>query len=166
MKDRILALLGNGVNPSATAAAVGCDPSYITALLKDDAFASEVAARRSTSLMAATERDNKWDSLEDKLLAKLEDLLPFMMRPMEVVKALAAVNSAKRRGVGANESQQVTNIVVLQLPSVIKQRFQLNDRQEVVEVDGRTLLTIDGAQLLKGLKDGTSNHRQLATAEI
>lgn len=166
MKDRLLALLGNGVAPSAAAAAVGCDPSYVSQLLKDTGFATKVAELRSASLVAATERDNKWDSLEDKLLAKLDDLLPFMMRPMEVVKALAAVNNAKRRGVGADSNAQVTNIVVLQLPQVVRQRFQLNDRQEVVEVEGRTLLTIDGAQLLKGLRNGTTNHRQLANAEI
>lgn len=167
MKDRILALLGNGVAPSATAAAVGCDPSYVSQLLKDDGFAAEVAELRSVSLMAATERDKRWDTLEDKLLAKLDDLIPFMVRPMEVVKALTAANAAKRRGAASdNAAQGVTNVVVLQLPPIVKQRFELNNRQEVVEVDGRTLLTIDGTQLLKGLRDAATSNRQLATAEI
>lgn len=166
MKDRLIALLGNGVAPSAAAAAVGCDPSYVSQLLKAPDFAAKVAELRSASLMAATERDGKWDSLEDKLLAKLEDLLPFMLRPMEVVKALTAVNAAKRRGAGQEQSQQVTNVVVLQLPPVVRQRFQLNAAKEVIEVDGRTLLTMDGSQLLKGLRHDSTNNSQLASAEI
>jgi hypothetical protein len=166
MKDRILALLGNGVAPEATAAAVGCTPAYISQLLKEPDFAAKVAELRCANLTQATERDGKYDTLEDKLLAKLEDLIPFMIKPMEVVKALSAMNSAKRRGAGAESSSTVNNIVVLQLPQVIKNRFQVNDKQEVVEVDGRTLLTIDGSKLLKELKNATTNNRALASAEI
>jgi hypothetical protein len=171
IRAQLQSLLGSGVSPSAAAAAVGCDPSYVSQLLADEQFAMEVSKLRVNRLEEATQRDRKWDSLEDKLLAKLEDLLPFMVRPMEVVKALSMVNAAKRRGATASDQQaaQVNNVVVLQLPATIKQHYVVNDRHEVVEVAGRPLVTIDGQKLLQNLKGGNHaqpSNRQLANAEI
>lgn len=171
MKDQLLKLLGNGVPPTQAAMAVGCTPAYISQLMADDAFALEVSRLRVESLTAATERDKKYDTLEDELLAKLKELVPFMMRPGEVVKSLAIINAAKRRGSSETDRQgsTVNNIVVLQLPAVVKQRFITNQQSEVVEVDGRTLLTIDSNTLLqqvKGAKNGNSNQLALASAEI
>lgn len=171
MKDRLLSLLGVGVSPAQAAAAVGCTPGYVSQLLATDDFALEVSKLRVEALTAATDRDRKYDSLEDELLAKLKELLPFMMRPGEVVKALATINAAKRRGAGAAEANATTinNIVVLQLPDVVKQRFVTNQNSEVVEVDGRTLLTIDSNTLLqqvKGAQNGNNSKLALASAEI
>lgn len=173
IRTQLQALLGNGVAPSAAAAAVGCEPSYVSQLLADDTFALEVSKLRVGKLQEATQRDSKWDSLEDKLLAKLDDLLPFMMRPMEVVKALAAVNAAKRRGATAADAAatQTNNILVLQLPQAVKAHYVKNERSEVVEVAGRTLITIDGQKLLqdlkhKGAQNAPSSNRSLANAEI
>ena len=161
MREQLKALLGNGVSPSQAAAAVGCQPSYVSQLLAETDFATEVANLRVNKLQEATQRDSNYDKLEDKLLAKLEDLLPFMVRPADVLKALVAVNAAKRRGAAAEDASKagVTNIVVLQLPQAVKAAFVQNDRREVIEVEGRPLVTIDGQSLLQNLKKG-ARHEQ------
>ena len=72
MRDKILKLLGQGLTPQLVATAVGCEPSYVSQLLSEEAFALEVAQARCANLEEATDRDKKYDKLEDAFLQKLE----------------------------------------------------------------------------------------------
>jgi hypothetical protein len=169
MIDQLKALLGTGVPPAQAAAAVGCSPAYVSQLLATESFALEVSTLRVAKLQEATTRDGKYDGLEDKLLKKLEDLLPFMMRPTDVLKALVAVNAAKRRGATADDQKATTvnNIVIVKLPQAVRERYLLNEQKEVVEVAGRPLVTIDGRKLLTQVKETLhANQLPLASAEI
>ena len=86
-EERALTLLGQGVPPTAVANALGVDPSRITQLLGDETFASRVVEKKFEALSRHNERDSAIDSLEDRLLEKLRDCLPFMTRPMEILKS-------------------------------------------------------------------------------
>lgn len=153
MKERIKVMLGNGLSPSVTALACGCTPAYVSQLLAEEQFAAEVAELRFASISAATDRDVRTDKIEDALLAKLEELLPYMTKPMEVVRTYMAINGAKRRGAPiSQELPQTTQVIQLFLPPQVVNNFKLSKTNEVVEVDNRTLVSMQAPKLLESLK--------------
>jgi hypothetical protein len=159
-KEQIKQLLGSGLSNEIVASAVGCDSSYIGQLVSDEHFAAEVAALRVKNLQATNARDRNIDSIEDRLLDKVSELVDQNMfyKPNDVLRAAVAVNAMKRRGVPATESVTVNNTVVqLQLPKVIVQNFTINTQGEVIEVEGQTLVTKSAHTLLGELADRGSD---------
>jgi len=163
---RILELLGNGLSPEIVATAAGVSPSFISQLLSTEEFATQVTALRFKNLQEDTERDKRYGKLEDQLLTKMEDLLPMMYKPMEILRAITVVNGAKRRGASAPETQHINNTVVnLVMPRTILQQFITNANNQVVEVidahheekirppERKTLVTMPSASL-KDLVEG------------
>lgn len=154
-QERAKKLLGSGVPAEQVASVLGCEASYISQLMSQDEFREAVIALRVQNLTAAQERDNTADSIEQQLLQKLQDSLDFIMKPGDILRAYSVVNNAKRRGAGAQQGQITNNVVVqLQLPVAIQQRFTTNTNGEVIEVDGRTMVTMPPAQLLQNLAKG------------
>lgn len=74
-EEKALALLGQGFDPSVVASACGVSPSRISQLLSREDFSESVALRRYEELQKNNIRDGKYDSLEDKLIEKLEGSL-------------------------------------------------------------------------------------------
>ena len=97
-ESRALELLGTGAAPEQVAAACGVTVSRISQLISEPRFAALVADLRFASLSKHNARDTEYDTIEDKLIEQLKNLLPLMMRPMEVLKAISVINAAKRRG--------------------------------------------------------------------
>ena len=151
IEDRALKLLGNGVKPEQVAAALGVTASRISQLLAEPEFAAQVAALRYDSLKEHTDRDAKYDSLEDKLLEKLEKSLPMMYKPEQILRAIQTVNSAKRRGqtveeTGGSAGSKVVGII---LPAIISQKFTTNIHNQVVTADDQSLETLSSSELLE-----------------
>jgi hypothetical protein len=152
MKDRILSLLGSGLQPALVASAVGCNPSYISQLLEDQQFAFDVATRRCKDIENLTERDAKWNNLEDILLTRLNDLVPYMLRPREVLHALQVVNNAKRRSqefINPTQQHVTNNVVVLNLPPKTINKFELSPLGEVISIEGKQLIPLPTDILLR-----------------
>jgi len=155
--ERIKQLLGNGVVPSMVAEVVGCDISYISQLFKDETFASEVANVRAKDLLKLKTIDEKYDNLEDELLEKLKDLLPFFTKPRDVLAALQMVNGAKRKATAAIGADMTSGQVVkLTLPNIIVNNYKINMVGGMVEVGGRDLTPLPSSILLKTLEDKRS----------
>ncbi len=160
-ESRALDLLGQGINPEHTAMAVGLSPSRISQLLSDSEFAAAVSERRFTNLSKHNERDASYDELEDKLLERMKDCLPLMVRPGEILKAIQVINAAKRRGSSAPSAiTDQTTIINLVLPNQIINKFSLNGLNQVVQVtaDDKTqpMLTIQSGTLLNQIKEKAS----------
>jgi hypothetical protein len=152
-RERALSLLGKGVPPAAVANAIGVDISAISQLLSQDEFAQQVIEAKFEALSKHTERDSHIDNLEDKLLDKLRDCMPFMTRPMEILKAFQVINAAKRKS--AATSEQLTNrqtIIQLNIPQIVLDKFTSNVHNQVVQVGQQTLLTIPSGDMLKQLE--------------
>lgn len=156
-ESRALELLGSGISPVQTAAALGISESRISQLLSEETFATAVAQKRFTLLQANNARDSKYDAIEDALLDKLRDVLDYMVRPMEIIRALTLINSAKRRGSSAPEvmhnQQTVVNLV---MPTQIINKFTVNTHNQVIKTEDRNLITIQSSALqnkLKALKE-------------
>lgn len=153
-RDRALTLLGQGLGPEMVAAAVGVSTSAISQLISDPEFSARVAELRFQNLAEHSSRDKKYDSLEDRLIEKLENMLSFMVRPMEVLKAISVINAAKRRGVSNPEhitGQQQT--ISLSLPSHLlgiyasNSNIQVNIHNQVIKAGDQELITIQSGRL-------------------
>ena len=145
---RALQLLGQGLGPEVVASAVGVTVSRISQLLSAPEFSAQVADLRYKNLSKHNERDNAYDAMEDALLDKLKDLLPFMVRPMEVLKAIQVINAAKRRGSSAPES--ITNqqtVVQLVMPTQIINRYTVNANNQVITAGQQDLVTVQSSSL-------------------
>ncbi len=150
-EERALALLGSGIAVESVASALGVTPSRISQLMADTDFANEVATLRYNNLQKHNVRDNAYDQLEDRLLDKMNRLLPLMLKPTDVLRALQTVNNAKRRGQSAPD--QVINsqtIVNLTLPTIIANTYavQTNVDNQVIKAGEQELLTMPSGELL------------------
>lgn len=146
--SRALELLGAGVSPQQVSLALGVDPSLISQFLADESFANQVAELRYKALLKHNDRDSAYDGLEDALIKKLKDLIPFMHKPFEIIRALTAVNSAKRRGSSAPEAITAQQTVIqLNLPVQIIQHFQKNSSNQVVSAGTQDLVTVQSSRM-------------------
>ncbi|RLE96743.1 MAG: hypothetical protein DRJ63_10115, partial [Thermoprotei archaeon] len=164
VETKALELLGSGVRAEQVASALGVTPSRIAQLLADESFAAKVAAKRYTALQAHNTRDNTYDTLEDRLLEKLDRAMPLLVKPESILKAITIVNGAKRRGQSAPE--QVTSqqtIVQLVLPKVITQKFTTDSNNQVVRAGEQSLITMPSGNLLKRVEEAAA--AQLAQKE-
>lgn len=150
IEDRALALLGSGIAAEATASALGVTPSRISQLLSEQLFSDQVSTLRYENLQKHNLRDNSYDSLEDKLIEKLENSLPFMLKPETILRAISTINGAKRRGQSApDQTINQQNIVTLVLPTIIAQKFTLNVDNQVTRAGEQELHTMPASALLK-----------------
>lgn len=166
-ESRALTLLGQGIPASVVAASCGVSESRISQLISDPEFAAQVADLRFSSLQKHNERDNKYDTMEDALLDKLKDLLPLMMRPMEVVRAIQTINGAKRRGSSAPDSiTQQQTFIQLNLPTTIIQKFQVNSNNHVTQAGDQTLLTLQSGSLLSKIKEQQNDSTRDTSSQL
>lgn len=153
-KNQILELLGQGLTPGVVASAVGCEPSYISQLIADEDFSSKIVAQRAKNLQAVNVRDRSIDTIEDKLLAKLEQTIDdnLLYKPRDILYAASVVNNMKRRGVPAHEAVTINNSIVnLSLPTQVINSFTINHQGEVVSAGEQSLVTVPAHTLLKSL---------------
>jgi len=153
IEERALTLLGKGIPPTVVANTLGVDASRISQLLADNNFAARVVERKFESLSKHNEQDDLADATEAKLLAKLNETLPFLTRPMEILKAFQVLNAAKRKGQTVPES--LTNrqtIIQLNIPQILIDRFQTNIHNQVTQVGNQTLVTIQSGNMVKQLE--------------
>jgi len=166
VSSRALTLLGQGVPASVVAATCGVSESRISQLVSDPEFAAQVAELRFSNLQKHSERDSKYDSMEDKLIEKLKDLLPLMMRPMEVLKAIQVINAAKRRGASApDQVVQQQTFINLNIPTTLIQKFQINQQNHVIQAGEQTLLTLQSGSLLNKIKEQQNDTAKLTAPE-
>lgn len=153
-EERAIALLGSGLTPEVVASTLGVSPSRISQLMSDEVFADKVVKLRYENLQKHNKRDAGYDELEDALLEKFRDLMPLMMRPMEVLKAMSVINAAKRRGQSAPEAITQHNTVVnLMMPTQVIQNFQVDAKNHVIKTGDQELLTINPRELLASVKN-------------
>lgn len=154
INERALSLLGSGVQAEKVASALGVTPSYVSQLLSDEDFATQVTQLRYENLSKHTQRDATYDDLEEQLQAKLMKSVPLLIRPAEILAAIKIVNGAKRRGVDSStESIVQNNIVQLNMPVQIIQKFTTNIKNQVIQAGDQSLLTMQSSDLRKKVEE-------------
>jgi len=156
-ETKALNLLGQGFAPEMVASAIGVSPSRISQLLSQDGFAEQVAAARFQNLASQTERDSKYDTLEDQLLERLSKSLGMLFDPLKIAKLLQVVNAAKRRGAAAPENITPQSTVVnLNMPTQIFQQFTTNVNNQVIKAGSQELVTMQSGRMRELLESRKS----------
>jgi predicted transcriptional regulator len=160
-ESQALELLGVGASPSQVAAALGVSESLISQFLAQETFSRAVAERRFTGLLKHNKRDDKLDELEDALIKKLENIIPMMYKPSEIIHAFTRINQAKRRGSSAPEQiHQQQTVISLTLPIQILQYVTVNAANQVIKAGQQDLITVQSGRL-PGLLSSTPTSQKV-----
>lgn len=154
--EHAIELLGKKVPASQVCTICSISASYLHEMMQDEHFMGRIVAIQTTKLKKQSERDDRYDKIEDKLLERLESQICGLVSAAETAKVLKIINSAVRRGAGEvnNDVTNIQNVVELTLPPHLLKLFAqqhevvLNDNNEVVSVSGTTLGRMDSTKLL------------------
>lgn len=168
-KEHAITLLSQGVPTAQVAAAIGCDDSYISQLKADPDVQQQIAAMAAASTVADVNFDSTLERAEMLALEKIEKNLPFATLG-QAMAAFRVLNGARRRkdGIPTAGDGGTTINVNLTLPANAMPRYVTNAQSEIVEVDGRTMIsaspkTID--QILAARTGGTAKLPQVTALE-
>ncbi len=152
-KQQVISLLAAGIPTSQIAAAVGCDDSYISQLRADPEIAAQVAEKSAATVVADAKFDELLDSAETKALEKIERSLQFA-NFQQALSAFRILNGAKRRKdplPGAGEGTTIN--VHLTLPASAAPRYVKNANNEIIDVEGKTMISATAKTLDQILGD-------------
>lgn len=160
MLETIVRYLVQGVDQKEIASIVGCSEGYVSQVKerKDYDLLVEEAKRSIKITEQQAVRVIKYEDLEDKILAKLTDDLPFA-EYSEVMKLMEILHRRKApAGGGANitinnNTQNNDNriqSVVLQLPQAAVPEIRLNTQNEVIGIGSDSLAPMSATNV-KGL---------------
>ena len=139
-KEQVAGLMAAGVGVTEIALAVGCDPSYVTQL-RDDPEVNRMVGEQKA---ATSVQDAKFDTiLNDTELNALEAVklkLPFANFSQSLA-ALRTLNAARRRKDGPETGAQTNIHVTLTLPTAHLPKYVTSQSNEIIEVEGRTMLS-------------------------
>lgn len=137
--SQLLALLSAGVSQSDAALKLGITASAVTQLIDTQ---PELQELRKQQLKRSSELDVQYDDIEDKLLKQLQRTVPLLTRPQEIAAVLTRVNQARRRGVASSSNDAPTTVVTLNLPTTIRNKFVVNNKNQVITAGSQDLVTI------------------------
>lgn len=174
MKDKILSYLASGLKASEVASILGCNPSYISNLLKDELFCKELEEIKINQPVDSEEItiDNKYLSLETQILKGMADAiigaeLPAMTRALEVVAKVRDSRYQRKNPIAINALGTSTyNIVNLTLPvhALPPAAIELNSQGEILALNGKAMAPMS-SDSVKGLFDTMIKTKQLASIE-
>lgn len=144
----IIKYAGRGFRQVEIAKAVGVEESYVSQVLSTPEYAALV----EQFAVAQSEENEKFDEKLDKVEATALDIvsrkLNMATNLRDALNAATRLNAMKRRRdtAPATRAPQAT-IVPLILPQVVAVKYIANQQSEIVEVEGRTMLSATPASL-------------------
>lgn len=161
MRDRILSYLSSGIKPAQVATIVGCSPGYISQLLKEESFITELNDLVLQKPEDAEEKDldNKYISLEHNILKQVENAiigaeLPALTRALEVVAKRQDLRMQRK-----NPAQQSNplgtshfSFITVSLPNhaLPPPVILLNEQKEILAINSKSLAPMS-SDSVKGL---------------
>ena len=140
-KEYAISLIAQGIPTSQVAAACGVDDSYISQLKADPEVQQRVAEARAEHVVADSQFDNTLERAEALALEKIEKNLPFANMG-QALAAFRILNGARRRkDQFAQTEPNVSVTVALTLPQAAIPRYITNTKNEIIEVEGQTMLS-------------------------
>ena len=140
-KDYAVSLIAQGIPTSQVAAACGVDDSYISQLKADPEVQQRVAEARAEHVVTDAKFDDTLERAEALALEKIEKNLPFANMG-QALAAFRILNGARRRkDQFAQTEHNVSVTVALTLPQAAIPRYITNTKNEIIEVEGQTMLS-------------------------
>lgn len=155
-RDQIAKFLSLGLSQSEVAAKLSVSPGLVSQIANEDTIKQKVTEAQLAFLDAATERDNRYNELEDELLEKAKKALPMIYKPQDIMRALMAINKAERRGASSQQMAEILSkkdaaVIDLELPERLKTKLVKSHTREVIEINGRKLITKDSRLLYQDI---------------
>lgn len=148
--DKILQAVVAGISQTAIAQMMNVSDGLISQVINTDEFQIRLRQKRATQMAQAAIRQEKLESLQDKLIDKVDNLIPFITKPTEATAALRAIAEvAKNNMPMTGETQEASNVVTIYMPTAIGVNFQLNSQNEVIDIDGRTIVGANATQIME-----------------
>jgi len=140
LRGRAQEMLSAGLPATVVAARLGVTDSTISQMLSDPDFAEAVEAAR----LEATQEDQKFDSKLEETESQALDNIAAKIRfgnLQQSLQAFKVLNGARRRKDNAQLAVPVGTAVQINMPTVLMPVYVLNQRSEIVEVDGQTMIS-------------------------
>lgn len=141
-KDQAIALLCQGLSTSQIAAACGVSDSYISQLRAEPEVAAKVAASQADLTIADMQFDSRLERAESLALERIEKSIGFANMG-QALAAFRILNGAKKRKehLPGTDSPGLTVNVNLMLPASSVPRYVTNSANEIIEVEGKTMVS-------------------------
>lgn len=140
-KEHAITLLSQGVPTSQVAAACGVSDSYISQLKADPEVQDQILAKQAAHSAADIHFDETLESAEALALDKIQKNLPFA-NMSQALAAFRILNTARRRKDEIVQADHSVNVTVnLTLPSSALPKYIANSNNEIVEVEGKTMIS-------------------------
>jgi len=135
-------MLVNGIPPTAIASSLGVSESYISQLANDEEFKEELSTKRIAVAQHDLDYDKKLDSAEEAALEILQNKLRFA-NLSQSTGVFSALNKARRRRESGNHAPQagMGTVINITMPVVVLPTYVQNSLGEIVEVDGKTMVS-------------------------
>lgn len=166
--DFVIKALRAGATETQIAQSLNVSPSAVSQFIETNGISEKV--RKDSPFQ---EIDAKLNSIEGTVVTQLEKSLrsPFNKianDPMKIAQVLKIVNGAKRRSLaeGSTIIDQRTALVQLNLPARAIAQVRKNSQNEVIEVEGRALQTMQSGRLLSKLKGEDDGSSTKAVADL
>lgn len=140
-KEHAILLLSQGISTAQVAAACGVSESYISQLRADPEIREQIHEKRAADSLEDVKFDQSLEAAESIALEKIQRGLQFANMG-QAIAAFRILNAAKKRTVTAE--QQDTNVGVtvnLVLPAAAATKYVVNRQNEIVEVEGKTMIS-------------------------
>lgn len=140
-KEHAILLLSQGISTAQVAAACGVSESYISQLRADPEVREQIHEKRAADSLEDVKFDQSLEAAESIALEKIQRGLQFANMG-QAIAAFRILNAAKKRTVTAE--QQDTNVGVtvnLVLPAAAATKYVVNRQNEIVEVEGKTMIS-------------------------
>lgn len=163
-KEHIISLLSQGISAAQVAAAAGVSESYVSQLRSDPELNALISAGTVETAQRDIAFDNTLERAELMALEKIEKNLPFANMG-QAMAAFKVLNSARKRkdALGAVPDQSTSITVNLTLPASAAARYVVNSSNEIVEVEGQTMITATAKSIDSILAAKATSNLQLPT---
>lgn len=140
-KEHAIVLLAQGIPTSQVAAACGVSDSYISQLKADPEVQEQILAKQAAHTAADARFDEMLEDAEAMALEKIQKNLPFATMG-QALAAFRILNTARRRKDELAVNDHSVNLTVnLTLPANSLPRYVANSSNEIVEVEGKTMIS-------------------------
>jgi hypothetical protein len=140
-KEYAIELLAKGIPTSQVAAAVGVDDSYISQLKADPEIQAQIASKQAATSIADSKFDETLERAEALALEKIEKNMQFATLG-QALAAFRVLNGARRRNDALVTADNITSVTVnLTLPASSIPQYVTNNKAEIVEVEGKTMIS-------------------------
>jgi hypothetical protein len=160
-KEHAIRLLAQGIPTSQVAAACGVSDSYVSQLKADPDAQTQIAEQQAAASIADMEFDHDLEGAEALALDKIKKNLPFANMG-QAIAAFRILNTARRRSDPVMQADSAVSLTVnLTLPQSAIPKYVTNSQNEIIEVEGQTMLSATAKTLDQILADRNAKDPRL-----